>query len=227
VDFRDSTKVYASADAISVTGAGEREFWVFIPDANFADSGYKSTPEGGKYYFEAYLDSSGTKVVQNTHETQLLWGIKPTTLPTSLAQGSTSDININWESLPEYLSWEVTPLFREEAFPGRVLVYKSSKTQAYDSTHYARFNEVCAWLESLGYQKAELGIWEPAKGYYILTDTDKGTDGRPLDLNWGYLKEFYSTVILPSAIITPLVEPYATESNSIVEPGSKSTSPVT
>ncbi|MFH1778908.1 MAG: beta-galactosidase [Candidatus Omnitrophota bacterium] len=201
VDFRDSTKVYASADAISVTGAGERELWVFIPDANFADSGYKSTPEGGKYYFEAYLDSSGTKVVQNTHETQLLWGIKPTTLPTSLAQGSTSDININWENLPEYLSWEVTPLFREEAFPGRVLVYKSSKTQAYDSTHYTRFNEVCAWLENLGYQKAELGIWEPAKGYYILTDTDKGTDGRPLDLNWGYLKEFYSTVILPSVYV--------------------------
>ncbi|KPK42528.1 MAG: hypothetical protein AMJ78_02245 [Omnitrophica WOR_2 bacterium SM23_29] len=200
VDFRDSTKIYGTANTV-VTGAGEETLWVYIPDANFADSGYESTPEGGEYYFEAYLDGSGTKVAQNTHETQLLWGIKPTTLPTILTKGSFYNINIRWESLPEYLWWEVTPLFREEAFPGRILVYKSSKTQAFDSSHYAKVDQVCAWLEDLGYQRAELGVWEPTKGYYILEDTALGMYGEPLDLNWGYLKEFYSTVILPSVYV--------------------------
>lgn len=201
VDFRDASKVYASAAGVNVTGSGEKILYVFIPDANLSDSGYRSTPEGGNYYFEAHLDSSGTQVVKNRHPTQLLWGIKPTTLPVSLAKGGIYEINIKWEDLPEYLSWEVTPLFREEAFPGRVLVYRSSKTQAYDPGHYAKVDSVCAWLENLGYQRAELGLGEPAKGYYILEDTARGNDGNLLDLNWGYLKEFYSTVILPSVYV--------------------------
>lgn len=201
VDFRDASKVYASAAGVNVTGSGEKVLYVFIPDANLSDSGYRSTPEGGNYYFEAHLDSSGAQVVNSVHPTQLLWGLKPTMLPSSIAKGGVYEINIKWEDLPEYLSWEVTPLFREEAFPGRVLVYRSSKTQAYDPAHYAKVDSVCAWLESMGYQRAELGLGEPVKGYYVIDDTAIGSDGNLLDLNWGYLKEFYSTVILPSVYV--------------------------
>ncbi len=190
-----------SQTSISVTGSGEQTIYIFIPDANQADSDYISTPQGGNYKFSAYLKDGENILSSAFHSTRLEWGVKIAATPTSLEKGQTCSLTINWEDLYEYLSWEVTPLSREVAFPGRALVYKSTKTEAQFPGHYEKFNQVCAWLESLGYTQAELGVWESTKGYYILTDTDLGDDGQPLNLNWGYLKEFYSVLILPGVYV--------------------------
>jgi outer membrane protein assembly factor BamB len=140
----------------TVSGSGDETLWMYIPDPNLSDPDYKSTPDGGRYVFHAWLEApDGTKLADAYHPTILSWGIAPTApLPTSLAQGRTYDLSFEWENLYEYLWWEVTPLSRETAFPVRVLVVRSSKTESMYPGHLERTNEVCDWLESIGYVPA-------------------------------------------------------------------------
>ena len=143
--------VYSSTN-VNVTGAGDQTLWLWIPDANKADAGYMSTPDGGSYVIHAWLEQSSVKVAESYQNTQLEWGADPTTpFPTSLSKGQNYSLNFKWQDLYEYQSWENTPLKRETDFPGRIAVVRSAKTQALYSTHYDKVNQVCDWLESLGY----------------------------------------------------------------------------
>jgi hypothetical protein len=141
----------------SVVGNGEQWFFMWIPDPNKADTDYKSTPDGGKYVFQAWLaNTAGVKVAQAVPQAVgLEWGVAVTNaLPSSVTKGQTVTMNTEWEDLYEQLWWQNTPMARNDAYPGRVAVYRSNKTEAQFPGHLAKANEVCNWLESLGYQAA-------------------------------------------------------------------------
>ena len=151
-------EIYNSTN-ITVSGAGEQSLWLWIPDPNMADTDYKSTPDGGNYRVYAWLEENSVKVSEAYQKTQLEWGDNPTTpLPTALNKGQIYTVNFEWENLPEYQSWENTPLNRETAYVQRVAVVRSAKTQALYPTHYDKANQVCDWLESLGYVHSNLAV---------------------------------------------------------------------
>jgi outer membrane protein assembly factor BamB/photosystem II stability/assembly factor-like uncharacterized protein len=138
----------------AVSMNGQEEFWAWIPDADHGDSDYISTPDGGQYQFAAWLESTGgVKVVEAVPQPAMLkWGVRPTApLPSDLQKDQQVSMDIEWEDLYEYLPWEVTPMTRNDAFPNRVAVFRSGKTEAQFPGHYDTINAVCDWLESMGY----------------------------------------------------------------------------
>jgi hypothetical protein len=140
-----------------VTGVGEQWYFMWIPDPSQSDTDYKSTPDGGKYHFRAWLETSaGVKVTEAVPVPTILeWGIRVTnTLPATLAKGQNVTLNLEWEELYEALGWKNTPAQRNTAYPGRVAVYRSTKTEAQFPGHLAKVNEVCNWLETIGYVQA-------------------------------------------------------------------------
>ncbi len=64
---------------------------------------------------------------------------------------------------------------------------------------------------ALGSLATQLGIWEPAKGYFFIDDDEYSyysategatvTLGSPLNLDWGYLNKFFPTLILPGTYV--------------------------
>ena len=57
--------------------------------------------------------------------------------------------------------------------------------------------------------RAQLGNWEPQKGYYFVDDDEWSfwapegqaqTRGKPMNLDWGYLNAFFNTMILPERV---------------------------
>ncbi|MBN1270476.1 MAG: beta-galactosidase [Kiritimatiellae bacterium] len=148
-----TNEIYESAYE-AVTGSGEATLYIYIPDPDLEDTDYISTADGGAYEFAAWLeDASNNAVVEAVPQaTQLKWGARPADgLPAVLSKGGTTNVTFEWEDLYEYLSWENTPIARNDAFAGRVAVFRSSKTEAQYPGHYDRANEVCEWLESMGY----------------------------------------------------------------------------
>ena len=138
----------------AASGAGQQLFYIYIPDYNQNDSDYMSTEDGGKYQFVAWLETNGTHLVDaEPIPTQLKWGVRPSTnVPTSITKGQSLSFALKWEDLYETLSWQNTPLTRNSAYPGRVALYRSSKTEAQFPGHWAKANAVCDWLESMGYE---------------------------------------------------------------------------
>jgi hypothetical protein len=138
----------------AVAGSGEAEFWLWIPFFRQGDTDYKSTPDGGKYEFAAWLETAGAvKIAQAVpRPTMLEWGVRPTSaLATNMTKGGSTTVPVEWEDLYEPLSWQNTPLTRNVSFPTRVAVLRSSKTESQYAGHFGRVNEVSDWLESLGY----------------------------------------------------------------------------
>ncbi|MBN1270540.1 MAG: beta-galactosidase, partial [Kiritimatiellae bacterium] len=136
------------------SGAGSTNIYMWIPDADQSDPDYISTPDGGRYKFAAWLEDPSSNVVSEvtSRASQLKWGVRPVgVLPTALAKGDTAYLDVEWEDLYEQLAWQNTPLVRNETFPGRVGLFRSSKTEALYPGHFQRVNAVCDWLESLGY----------------------------------------------------------------------------
>jgi hypothetical protein len=138
----------------AVVGIGEASFYMWIPPYSQVDSDYKSTPDGGKYEFAAWLENpSGVKVVEAVPRTSALeWGVRPTSpVPTNLTKGGATSIPIEWEELYEPLAWQNTPMTRNDGFPTRIALIRSSKTENQYPGHFNKANAVADWLESLGY----------------------------------------------------------------------------
>ena len=143
----------------AVTGAGETNFWIWIPDYNTTHPDYKSTPDGGKYQFAAWLENgSSVKIAEALPMATILeWGLRPTNaLPATVTKGQAVSVPIEWEDLYEQLFWQNTPLTRNQAYPTRVAVFRSSKTEAQFPGHFTKVNEVADWLESRGYTNGNL-----------------------------------------------------------------------
>lgn len=143
----------------SVTGSGTATFWMWIPDYNTTDSDYKSTLDGGKYQFAAWLENgSGVHIADAVPQSTILeWGLRPTnTLPSSITKGQSVAVGLEWEDLYEQLFWQNTPLMRNSAFPSRVAVFRSLKTESQFPGHLTKVNETANWLESMGYTNGNL-----------------------------------------------------------------------
>ncbi|MFH0880390.1 MAG: hypothetical protein V2A34_11810, partial [Lentisphaerota bacterium] len=148
-----TNEVYVVVSNI-VAGAGKSIVWVWITDFTQSDSDYISTPDGGKYEFVAWLEASnGVRLAEAIpFPTTLTWGMRPTSaMPTNMSVGGTYSIPIEWENLNETLWWQLTPLTRNSAFPARVGVFRSSKTEAQYPGHFNRVNETADWLNNVGY----------------------------------------------------------------------------
>jgi glycosyl hydrolase family 42 (putative beta-galactosidase) len=151
-----SNEIY-QALANPVTGAGEHLFYIWIPDFDLGDSDYKSASQGGRYVFRAWMSDSGDNKLSEAvpMPVQLQWGVSPVSrLPGVVNLGSQAQLRFKWEDLPETLWWETTPVRRNETFPARVAVFRSSKTKDLFPTHSSTVNGVADWLESLGYTTA-------------------------------------------------------------------------
>ncbi len=148
-----TNEIYAIMTNVAV-GAAEAEFWMWLPPYQQTDTDYKSTEDGGKYEFAAWLErAGGVRVAEAVPvPTMLVWGVRPTAAtPTNIVKGGTYSLPLEWEELYEPLFWQLTPMARNEQFPSRVAVFRSSKTENYASGQFARANAVCDWLESMGY----------------------------------------------------------------------------
>ncbi|MDD4737102.1 MAG: carbohydrate-binding domain-containing protein [Kiritimatiellae bacterium] len=147
-------EIYQELETNVLRNAETYSFWMWIPDANPADSDYISSLEGGKYQFKAYLiDTQGMVVAETPAQpVQLNWGVKPTAdLPLTIEKGGQVSIPVEWENMYG-LSWENTPLSRLDDFPDRVAVFRSSKTEERYPGQFERVNQVANWLESMGYE---------------------------------------------------------------------------
>ncbi len=142
----------------AVTGSGLYTNYLWIPDPDTEDTDYISTVDGGEYVFRAWLeDGNGVKVAEAIpQDVQLKWGVNPVSeFPEVIQKGDSVNVSVEWEDLNEYLGWENTPLARADAFPDRVAIFRSSKTEKMLGGQFDRVNAVCDWLESMGYENGE------------------------------------------------------------------------
>ncbi len=152
-----TNEIYQVLATNAVAGAGGNTFWLWIPDPDQDDPDYASTPDGGNYIIKAWLEDASSNVLSATvpQTTELKWGIAPLEqVPLNINKGDTTNLPVTWQDLDEQLYWQNTPLTRSAAFPNRVGVYRSLKTQALYSNQFDRVNAVCDWLETLGYESA-------------------------------------------------------------------------
>ncbi|MFH0879889.1 MAG: beta-galactosidase, partial [Lentisphaerota bacterium] len=139
---------------VPVSGMASTNIYMWIPDANTMDPDKFSTIDGGKYKFEVWLEDAASNRVGDvlSQTTQLNWGINPLTpMPTNLVKGQSISVPVEWENLYEYLVWQNTPMTRNDSFPARVGLFRSTKTEAQFPGHLDRVNQVCDWLESMDY----------------------------------------------------------------------------
>jgi hypothetical protein len=140
-----------------VSGTGEAVFNMYIRDFDPGDTDYISTFDGGKYIWSAWLASNGgTKAVSVPMDVQLNWGTRPIgTWTSTVTKGGSVTNTIEWENMYETLFWQNTPMSRGDAYPNRVAIYRSTKTESNYPGHLAKANAVADWLETMGYRHGE------------------------------------------------------------------------
>lgn len=193
----------------NVSGSGLASFYIWIPDYDSTDTNSVSSTDGGTYSFVTWLEDSSSHRVTDlaTQSTKLEWGVRPTTnMPSVLPKGGAINTPIEWEDLYEYLSWQNTPMTRQDAFPARVAVFRSTKTEAQFPGHFDRINEVCDWLESMGYESGNatdlafdnvivsLGRTNASGTSVAFTDAmETGTNGWTASGLWHLAKDLFSS----------------------------------
>ncbi len=107
-------------NALSLSGTGTNTFRFIVNDADLDDATYRSSLEGGRYVLHAWLANGSTPVSHTYLPTRLLWGVKPASLPASIAASSNYSITMSWQELPSYLNLEhPTPLSRADTWPSK------------------------------------------------------------------------------------------------------------
>ena len=103
----------------SVSGTGTNTLVLKVDDADLGDAAYRSSLDGGEFVLHAWLESGGTPVSHSYLPARLLWGVRPASLPASIAASSNYNITMQWQDLPSYLGVEQpTPLNRADVWPG-------------------------------------------------------------------------------------------------------------
>ena len=102
----------------------------------------------------------------------------------------------------------------------KVDVQGTNYTVSFDGVEVGSFGAPAAFTGTtsrigVGSRAVQLGIWEPQKGYFFVDDDEysyysaSGSSvsfGSPLNLDWGYLKTFFGTLILPDVYVMNDVE---------------------
>ncbi len=168
----------------TVSGIGSTNLYVWVPDPDLTDPDYISSTAGGQYEFMVWLeDAEGHPVgLPATQDTALNWSVYPESpTPTNLVKGQAIDLPVTWENLYETLPWQNTPMMRNEVFPARVGLFRSTKTQALYPSHFERINQVCDWLESMGYSSGNpLDIAYDNVSVFVASGTNSGGAGPQL-----------------------------------------------
>jgi hypothetical protein len=106
------------------------------------DIDYISTPEGGEYVFHAWLEKGGVRLHDIYLSVRLVWGVRPLSLPSTLAAGKTYEIPMVWQELPSY-----------EAVEGGMPLDRASLWQAYLAN--SQYYDVVLELRTNGQAVAE------------------------------------------------------------------------
>jgi hypothetical protein len=106
------SKFYDVAEPKRVTGRGRQAFNLRAPDPDLNDPEYRSTPDGGRYIFHAWLEKDGAPVSDTTLPVRVVWGTKPLSLPATLKAGTTYSITNVWQELPSQDPNDPMPLDR-------------------------------------------------------------------------------------------------------------------
>ena len=105
-------------NALLVSGIGTNALKLIVQDADLGDSSYRSSLDGGEYVLHAWLASGSTPVSHTYLPARLLWGVRPASLPASIAVNSNYNITVSCQELPSYLVTEYsTPLNRADVWP--------------------------------------------------------------------------------------------------------------
>jgi len=158
LEFRTNGKVFSSNTVAIANANGQIDITIDVPSADLSNTAYRSSDAGNNYYFRVALRNTAagttTNIATTSLPTMVSFGIKPVALPTSLTAGAIRNTKLTWEHLQ--------PLSRIHAFPGRVLVYYSSKTAAATGgwSQGEKVGMVTTWLESMGYVFSYLGPLE-------------------------------------------------------------------
>ncbi|HEY8241020.1 MAG TPA: beta-galactosidase, partial [Kiritimatiellia bacterium] len=108
---------FARTNVVGVAGVGTNTMSLLVPDADLNNPNYVSTHDGATYRLHAWLQNGSTTQGQCRLTTRLLWGVRPTSIPGSVATGQTYSVTVNWQELPSYLSSEYpTPLNRADVW---------------------------------------------------------------------------------------------------------------
>jgi hypothetical protein len=121
-------KVYAQTAGGAAAGRGSAVLPLLVPDADLNDSSYASSHDGGRYVFHAWLEKAGARVSETFLSTRLSLGVRPLSLPATVAPGSNYQITVAWQELPSWLPAEAPlPLSRAalwEPFKASLQYYK-------------------------------------------------------------------------------------------------------
>jgi hypothetical protein len=147
-------EIILEAQQFVASGSGSQALDFFIPDPDLLDPDLLSSLDGGAWEFAVWAEDEEENPVTEpiVYETRLVWGIKPDEVPETLVKGEAVELNVEWQDLYEQLPWQNTPMTRADAFPDRVALYRSLKTEAQYPGHLDKVNHVADWLESMGYE---------------------------------------------------------------------------
>jgi hypothetical protein len=145
-------RAFASAST-SVSGSGQSTVKITVPEYSRLDNSYLPTSDGINYYWEAKICNDAFATIPVLVE--FLRPVNPLNITVPGGQ-----------EIVTKMSYNFLPSFLDEAYRGLVGIFKSSKTQAQDSGHYAKVNKIASMLLSLGYQQStpDLSAYDSMKG---------------------------------------------------------------
>ena len=164
----------------TANGAGSTNLYMYIPDSDATNPDIVSTPDGGEWFFAMWAeDGDGDRISDIvTQGTEFVWGIRPDAAPpATIEKGDTVSLPVTWQQVYEQLPWQNTPLGRNDAFPTRVALFRSTKTEAAYPGHFTRVNAVADWLESMGYEAGN--PLDLSFDNFSVTVNDPGEGGGP------------------------------------------------
>ncbi|HMJ66813.1 MAG TPA: thrombospondin type 3 repeat-containing protein, partial [Candidatus Binatia bacterium] len=108
-------KVYGQSARLPVSGNGVVSVPLPVPDADLNDIDYLSAMQGGSYQWHAWLEQGAVRLSEVSLPVQLLWGVRPESLPATVAAGNNYQVTLRWEDLPSYEQSEgPSPLSRAD-----------------------------------------------------------------------------------------------------------------
>lgn len=95
-------RTYGQSVRTPVSGVGTVTVEVPVPDADLNDIDHMSSLQGAKYEWRARLERARARVSEVRLPVQMLWGVRPDSLPSTVAAGNTYPVTLRWENLPSY-----------------------------------------------------------------------------------------------------------------------------
>ncbi len=83
-----------------------------VPDADLNDVDHLSSLQNANYEWRAWFELNGTRVSEVSLPVQMLWGVRPDSLPAAVVPGNTYPLTLRWQDVPSYEPAEVPTTLR-------------------------------------------------------------------------------------------------------------------